>query len=152
MGGGASILAQQLRYRDQFRAVRWGVSREEDYSEAAFTPNFPAYPSGHATFGAACFHILRKVRAERRATRNDPDKIDREFISDEINGIAIDNFRNEPRPYHRILYTSIEDMIKDNDNSRVYLGVHWRFDCTDGTVSGKRIADSVYRTAYGIAR
>lgn len=24
-----------------------------------FTPNFPAYPSGHATFGAAAFHITR---------------------------------------------------------------------------------------------
>ena len=24
-----------------------------------FTPPFPAYPSGHATFGAAAFHITR---------------------------------------------------------------------------------------------
>jgi vanadium chloroperoxidase len=25
-----------------------------------FTPHFPAYPSGHATFGAAAFHITRR--------------------------------------------------------------------------------------------
>ena len=28
-------------------------------TDANFTPPFPAYPSGHATFGAAAFHTVR---------------------------------------------------------------------------------------------
>jgi hypothetical protein len=52
------------------------------YSQATFTPNFPAYPSGHATFGAACFDALRLYRKShlRKAA---PDQIDITFVSDE---------------------------------------------------------------------
>ncbi|MGH6815686.1 MAG: vanadium-dependent haloperoxidase [Hyphomicrobiaceae bacterium] len=126
------------------------ASRTLDYKLAAFTPNFPAYPSGHATFGSACFNMLKKVRAERDATRHDPNRLDvfDEFVSDELNGIAIDNFRNEPRPYLPVAYRSIDQMIEDNNRSRVYLGVHWNFDCDRGSESGAKVAEKVYRDAY----
>lgn len=121
-----------------------------EYKAAAFTPNFPAYPSGHATFGSACFNILKKVRAEREATRRDPARLDvfEDFVSDELNGLCIDNFRNQPRPYVPMTFTSIDDMIEDNNRSRVYLGVHWNFDCNRGAASGARVANRVYAGAY----
>jgi hypothetical protein len=118
------------------------------YHQAAFSPNFPAYPSGHAMFGSACFNTLMRVRAEYlgrdagRLTGLPP------FVSDELNGISIDNFRNQPRPYLPVAYTHIEQMIKDNDRSRVHLGVHWHFDCEAGSRAGARVADAVYRGAY----
>lgn len=120
------------------------------YKLAAFTPNFPAYPSGHATFGSACFNILKKVRAEREPTRRNPDRIETaiDFVSDELNGISIDNFRNQARPYRPIAYRSIDQMIDDNNKSRVYLGVHWNFDCDRGSESGARIASRIYGNAY----
>jgi hypothetical protein len=120
------------------------------YHRACFTPNFPSYPSGHSTFGSACFNVLKKVRAENTATRPDPGRLDgsHPFVSDELNGVSIDNFRNEPRPYLPINYTRIEQMIEDNNKSRVYLGVHWNFDCELGARSGAKVADAVYRTAY----
>jgi hypothetical protein len=101
------------------------------YHRACFTPNFPSYPSGHACFGSACFNMFRRTRAERAVTRNDPGRIDNAgpFISDEVNGLSIDNFRNVPRPLSPAAYTSLERMIEDNNKSRVHHGVHWNFDC-----------------------
>jgi hypothetical protein len=126
------------------------ADRTLPYKLAAFTPNFPAYPSGHATFGAACFNILRKVRAERAATRSDPDRLRPaiEFVSDELNGVSIDNFANRPRPYLPRTYSSVQRLIEENNRSRVHLGVHWNFDCDRGEVSGALVADGVYGHAY----
>jgi hypothetical protein len=120
------------------------------YNRACFTPNFPSYPSGHASFGSACFNMLKRVRAEHESTRQDPGRIDHAgpFVSDELNGISIDNFRNAPRPYLPVNYTRIEQMIEDNNNSRVHLGLHWNFDCELGSRSGARVADAIYRVAY----
>jgi vanadium-dependent haloperoxidase-like protein len=121
-----------------------------DYPLAAFTPNFPAYPSGHAMLGSACFTVLKRVRAERDRTRSDPDRVNPaiNFISDELDGVSIDNFTNRPRPYMPQSYSSIDQMIEDNNRSRVYLGVHWHFDCERGAEAGVRIADRIYNDAY----
>ena len=48
-----------------------------------FTPPFPAYTSGHATFGAAMFETLRKFYRT--------DRIRFTFVSDEFNGVTRDN-------------------------------------------------------------
>ena len=47
-----------------------------------------------------------------------------------------------------IAYRHIDHMIKDNNKSRIQLGVHWDFDCKHGSESGARIAEVVYRHAY----
>ena len=56
-----------------------------------FTPPFPAYPSGHATFGGAIFQILRRFYGT--------DNIGFTFVSDEFNGVTRDNGGNV-RPLH----------------------------------------------------
>lgn len=128
------------------------VSREHElsYRDACFTPNFPSYPSGHATFGAACFRMLTLTRREREQSHQDPGRLDRglAFVSDEMNGLSIDNFHNEVRPLTPVPFRTLEEMIESNNRSRVYLGVHWNFDCVRGAESGARIADIVYRRAY----
>jgi hypothetical protein len=126
------------------------ASRALPYKLAAFTPNFPAYPSGHATFGSACFNMLRKVRAERERTFANPDRLNPaiDFVSDELNGVSIDNFSNRARPYVPLSFSSIGQMIEDNNRSRIHLGVHWNFDCERGAESGARVADRVYADAY----
>lgn len=126
------------------------ASRALPYKLASFTPNFPAYPSGHATFGSACFDILKRVRAERQRTLVDPNRLNPsiDFVSDELNGVSIDNFSNRPRPYVPLSYSSIDQMIEDNNRSRVHLGVHWNFDCERGSDSGARVAERIYGNAY----
>jgi hypothetical protein len=92
-----------------------------------FTPPFPAYPSGHATFGAAA---LQSVRRYYGITGDGPDDLfaGLSFVSDELNGSAVDE-RGETRPRHaRTFPGGLWQMIEENGRSRVYLGVHFVFD------------------------
>ncbi len=103
--------------------------------EKNFTPPFPAYPSGHATFGAAAFHTTRLFYDMNQADHG-PDNLfkaadgttDLSFVSEELNGVSKDN-KGTVRPRHaRIFENGLWDMILENGYSRVYLGVHWIFD------------------------
>lgn len=112
-------------------------------NRVSFKPPFPAYPSGHATFGAACFQMARlfyKHRDGKTWEDNGPDDIQFKFVSEELNGISRD-LRAEYDPNLPIqdqvgtVRTRIERKFKslwaaifENAFSRIYLGVHWRFD------------------------
>ncbi|MBW3638547.1 MAG: phosphatase PAP2 family protein [Actinobacteria bacterium] len=94
------------------------------------TPPFPAYPSGHATFGAAALQITRLFYDGAAALQHQPDDLfdGLTFVSDELNGENIDN-QGTVRPRHvRAFDRGLWEMIEENGRSRVYLGVHWVFD------------------------
>ncbi|TMQ12484.1 MAG: vanadium-dependent haloperoxidase [Deltaproteobacteria bacterium] len=97
-----------------------------------FTPNFPAYPSGHATFGTACFETFAGLLKKR------PSDIVTTFVSDEFNGTTVDN-DGVIRPRWEQKF-SLEQGIEMNKISRIYLGVHWSFDASGGGEVGKAIA------------
>jgi hypothetical protein len=93
------------------------------------TPPFPAYPSGHATFGAAALHMTRLFYGIAPGNHA-PDTLvnGMNFISEECNGINKDN-KGAIRPNHaRNFPDGLWQMILENGRSRVYLGVHWIFD------------------------
>lgn len=95
------------------------------------TPDFPAYPSGHATFGAAAFQLLRTFLADKGLTTFAPNGLDNVsfcFVSDEFNGRNEDPRTDAPRPRLSLKYTNLWEAIIDNSLSRVFLGVHWQFD------------------------
>ncbi len=105
-------------------------------TSANFTPNFPAYPSGHATFGSACFETAAALLGK---TPEDIRVVD--FVSDEFNGVTTDN-TGVARPRWAQTFT-LREAIEQNKVSRIYLGVHWIFDATGGEVVGKAVADKV---------
>jgi PAP2 superfamily len=104
-----------------------------------FTPPFPAYPSGHAGFGGALFQILRRFY--------DTDNIPFTFVSDEFNGVTQDNDGNV-RPLLPRSFLSLSEAEEENGQSRIYLGIHWAFDKTEGIAQGRRVANYVFEHAF----
>ncbi len=104
-----------------------------------FTPPFPAYPSGHAGFGGALFQTLRNFYRT--------DHIAFSFISDEFNGVTEDNQGNV-RPLIERHFSSLSQAEEENGQSRIYLGIHWRFDKTAGIAQGRSVANYVFNNAF----
>lgn len=118
------------------------------------TPPFPAYPSGHATFGGALFGILRQFIKPNAGF---------DFLSDEFNGKNKDVF-NYIRCFRPDEKSPREDKLtpdkfcakrqltlncaeRENADSRIFMGVHWVFDADDGIEQGNKVAREVYRRA-----
>ncbi|KAI9709204.1 MAG: hypothetical protein M1812_007727 [Candelaria pacifica] len=112
-------------------------------NRASFKPPFPAYPSGHATLGAAAFQTMRLYYRQRdnlSFAPDEPDDIGFSIVSDELNGVnrdlddrfdASQPITNQPgdvRTRVERSFGSLWEAIFDNAISRVWLGVHWRFD------------------------
>jgi len=147
---------------------------ETDSNNIPIKPPFPAYPSGHATFGGAIFQIVRlyyKRRDNLNFPDDGPDNISFTVGSDELNGIN----RDLRQPYDPTMpitdqegvvrtfvtrhFNSLWEAIFDNALSRVFLGVHWNFDAfapqdalastkvnADGTSNYKNPSDIRYKT------
>jgi len=104
-----------------------------------FTPPFPAYPSGHATFGGALFQVLRNILGT--------DEITFTFTSDEYNGETQD-VNGVIRPLLPRNFMNLSQAEEENGQSRMYLGIHWAFDKTEGITMGNQIADYVCANTY----
>lgn len=115
-----------------------------------FTPNFPAYPSGHATFGAACFEALRRWRKANNLGGPQGDTLNNvKLRSDELNPATRDHIRpNVARPLRERTFANIGAIIAENGQSRIFQGVHWQFDSDRGIESGRKVAEAVHQNAY----
>lgn len=92
-----------------------------------FTPPFPAYPSGHATFGGAIFRILELIFGS--------DDVTFTVVSEEVSAA--------PRTFQ-----SFSKAAEENGRSRIYLGVHWDFDDIQGRAMGRKVADHLFSTRF----
>lgn len=90
-----------------------------------FTPSFPAYPSGHATFGASASEVLTDIFGDKYAMIDRSHEGRVEFL-----GI--------PRSFN-----SFYEMAEENAYSRIPLGVHFRMDSEEGVRHGYAIGRKV---------
>jgi len=110
------------------------VQRPEDYINDNIhpgwkplhdSPSFPAYPSGHSAFGAAAAEILTSQLGEN-------------FSITDRTHIRRQEFAGKPRTYN-----GFREMALENAASRLYLGVHFRMDCTEGLRIGKKVGQNM---------
>jgi membrane-associated phospholipid phosphatase len=85
------------------------------------TPNFPEYPSGHATVSAAAAGILAAIFGDNTPFTTDSEK---------LTGVL----RSFP---------SFSQSVLEVDDARVFGGIHFRNSCLDGNVIGQNVADFV---------
>jgi hypothetical protein len=131
------IRGEAAPHSDPFWAPLGAPQTNRPGPHLPFTPGFPAYPSGHATFGAALFQILRLRRSAPALTTQDVLAAEAggatvvgetfKFISDELDGRAVDVDGSLRTAIEREI-TSYARAVWENSVSRIYLGVHWRFD------------------------
>ncbi len=94
-----------------------------------FTPPFPSFTSGHASFGGALFTTL----ADFYGT----DDMSFSLTSDNAPGV-VESF------------TKFSDAAAQNAESRVYLGIHWQFDADIGVASGDMVGNDVFAGALAL--
>ncbi len=104
-----------------------------------FTPQFPTYISGHATFGGALFGTLQEFYGT--------DDIAFELTSNELELLLEDpdlqaKYGLELEDAIRS-FDSFSEAMAENGRSRVYLGIHFDFDDLDGQEVGQSVATTV---------
>jgi hypothetical protein len=118
-----------LRPIDYIRLVKgntnWNSIMCPDGTGQYFTPNFPAYPSGHATFAAAAAEVLT---AEFGFDHGMTDRCHE----------GRSEFNGTPRTFGNFY-----EMAYENAYSRIPIGVHFRMDADAGLDLGYRIGRKV---------
>lgn len=103
----------------------WNTIMCPDGSGNFYTPGFPTYPSGHATFSGASAYVLEEIFGKNYG-----------FTDRSHEGRT--EFKSAPRSFG-----SIEAMAEENAYSRVPLGVHFASDSKAGLDLGHLIGARV---------
>jgi len=100
------------------------IDREETWLPLIDTPPFPAYVSGHSTFSSAAASVLAQ-------------------------SIGTDNVRfattSDGLPGKTRNFASLFAAAEEAGMSRIYGGIHWQFDNTEGLNVGRTLGEYVYK-------
>jgi hypothetical protein len=118
-----------------------------------FTPPFPAYTSGHATMGGAVYRALELFYGTNSFAVADA-KYGLDPVTAQYTLTSNEPGAGPARQYVRFtqdvpLTVGTENSPEgENAISRVYLGIHWLFDGTDGMALGRAAADYAFANHF----
>jgi hypothetical protein len=100
------------------------ADRDDAWMPLLNSPPFPAYVSGHSTFSSAAASLLAQS-----------------FGTDNVRfATASDGLPGKLREF-----TSLTAAAEEAGMSRIYGGIHWRFDNTEGLKVGRTLGEYVYK-------
>jgi hypothetical protein len=99
-----------------------GTDLDPDWQPLINTPNFPEYPSGHATTSGAIAHALRLF-----------------FGRDQLKFHMTTTNPNAQQKTHT--FTRFSQAEEDVVNARVYVGIHYRNTDNVSRIQGHKVAD-----------
>ncbi|MFO0922935.1 MAG: phosphatase PAP2 family protein [Pirellulales bacterium] len=129
----AAIMAWNTKYDTEFWRPITAIRAADTDGNAATvadtswaplitTPPFPSYVSGHASFSGAAAAVLKSF-----------------FGTDNISFVAASE--NAAVPARS--FTSFSQAAQESADSRLYGGIHWRFDNEDGLTAGTALGQFV---------
>lgn len=156
----AGIVAWQSKFTEKFwrpvTAIHEGGNDGNDLTEGdedwtalgapdggedivGFTPQFPTYLSGHATFGGALFGAIREFYGTDDIAF-DLESRELEILLEDPElqaayGLELDDATRS--------FDSLSEAMAENGRSRVYLGIHFDFDDLVGQEVGQAVAAEV---------
>lgn len=109
------------------------VQQQSDWRSFIPTPSFPAYTSGHSTFGAVGTEMISLIQGGDKISLRgqSPDLV----IWPQLEGIT----------RH---WTSLRQIAEENGMSRLYGGVHWMLDHTQAMQAGRDIARQAFSSMF----
>lgn len=109
------------------------IVQQRNWQSLIPTPNFPAYTSGHSTFGAAGAELIALILGTDKVkfSGGSPDLV----IWPQLRGVT----------RH---WTSLSQAAEENGMSRIYGGVHWMKDHTQAMWAGRAIARQAHKTMF----
>ena len=122
-----------------YTAIRWAANDgnpatapDEDWNNThGHTYAFPSYPSAHGTACAAAMTVLADAFGDERPFTMTTNEVD---VAGPFSG------KMEMDPPTRSFY-SFEEACMECAMSRLYLGIHFRYDSTAGNALGKQIGE-----------
>lgn len=123
-----------IRHRaDAFNNVDPRVARDTSWQSYIPTPEFPAYTSGHSTFGAAGVELTSLLLGTNEVSfsHESPDQV----LWPVLKG-------------KRRYWTNLEQTADENGMSRLYGGVHWKIDHDAAMKAGRSIARNAYQNMF----
>jgi hypothetical protein len=119
----AALVCWECKFKfDVWRPVTAIRAVEPDWTPLLPTPPFPAYTSGHSSFSGAAAAAL--------AAFFGTDRVSFSTASDGLPGVSRS-------------FDSFSAAAREAGMSRIYGGIHWAFDNTDGLACGREIGEYV---------